>query len=398
MTSSFHTKTAAPVRTAMASIFQMLGIEYDFSGSPSFKVSLDCRDGDSVTVDASAYESGAVYHSQVVPPYSIAVPAGGGTLDADMSSGTAVMVASTIAITVPQPADGLTVAVPVGSTVWATVTTPGGVPKKLVAARTSNTQITVSSAGSGYGALLESAGVVGTLAPFTGHVSGKVDVTLANAVGDRLGVVVDTEHGTPGVLSVKRVNGTTVRIESWPEPLSLTDTLVAGTKTSTMSNAVGDLIAVNVQAAAGTAGDRYSIKRVSDTEVKITSHVDPVAATGTLVAGTIDITLANAVGDKLSVALVADNAGTPGVLSVKRKSATEVTVESWLAATGLEVLDVSSVSVTNNGPAVSADTSTMRLWVMGTTLGCADVSDVKAYNFGQAGHETSTVRWAVVRP
>lgn len=170
----------------------------------------------------------------------------GNALDAssDVTTGTATLVASTVDVTVTAPPDGAA-AVPVGSLVYATVTTAAGKPKLLSAVRLSDTQIRISSTGSGYGALLESAGVAATL-----------------------------------------------------------------------------------------------------------------------VAGTVDATLANVVGDRLSVALVTP-AGTPGVLSVKRKSATEVTVESWLAGAGIEVLDT---------------------------------SDVKVYNFGQAAQETSLVRWAVVRP
>lgn len=169
----------------------------------------------------------------------------GNALDAasDVTIGTATLVASTVTVTVPAPATG--VAVPVGSTVYATTTTPAGVAKLLSAVRLSNTQILVSSLGSGFAALAAASGV-----------------------------------------------------------------------------------------------------------------------TGVLVAGTLDTLLANVVGDQLAVILTAAG-GTPGVLSVKRKSATEVTVESWLAGVGLEVLDTSTY---------------------------------KVFNFGQPGHDTSLIRWAVVRP
>lgn len=76
----------------------------------------------------------------------------------------------------------------------------------------------------------------------------------------------------------------------------------------------------------------------------------PPSASGALVSGTKDLTLDNAVGDRLSVLLTVSG-GTPGVLSVKRKSATEVTVQSWLAATGIQASDTSTVTVYNYGPA-----------------------------------------------
>jgi hypothetical protein len=72
----------------------------------------------------------------------------------------------------------------------------------------------------------------------------------------------------------------------------------------------------------------------------------PPSASAALVSGTKDITLANAVGDLLMVALVTSG-GTPGVLSVKRKSDTEVTVQSWLSGTGIQTLDTSTVKVYN---------------------------------------------------
>lgn len=82
----------------------------------------------------------------------------------------------------------------------------------------------------------------------------------------------------------------------------------------------------------------------ADLKVKVNG---PTSATGTLVAGTKDIALVNAAGDHLVVVAGAANGGTPGVLSVKRKSGTEVTVQSWLAGTGLQAADVSDVTVYN---------------------------------------------------
>jgi len=234
---TFHSGTAAPVRTLVSSIFQMLGLTYDLSRSPSFRVVIDCPDGVGLAVTPSQYEGGPPFRTIQVPPTALQVPSGGGTLDKDVSEGTTTLVASTKDVTVDCPT---------GSTVYAAVTTGAGKTKQLTAARVDDSTIRISSPGDGYAALLESAGVAGTL-----------------------------------------------------------------------------------------------------------------------VAGTTDIALANVAGDRLAVVMEDDNGGTPGVLSVKRKSNTEVTVESWVDGTGVQALDV---------------------------------SDVKVYNFGQKGHETSVVRWAVVRP
>jgi len=69
-------------------------------------------------------------------------------------------------------------------------------------------------------------------------------------------------------------------------------------------------------------------------------------APGVLVAGVKDIALPNSVGDILGV-IVAVPGGTPGVLSVKRKDANTVTVQSWLAGTGIQVADTSTVIAIN---------------------------------------------------
>lgn len=71
----------------------------------------------------------------------------------------------------------------------------------------------------------------------------------------------------------------------------------------------------------------------------------PASVEGTLVSGTKDLTLANVAGDRL-VVLLKTSGGTPGILSVKRKSDTEVTVESW-TTDGLQDADTSTVTVYN---------------------------------------------------
>lgn len=235
------------------------------------------------------------------------------------SVGTATLVASTVTVTLPIDNEG-NPQVPAGSTVIAMVETPGGNVKQLSAVRDDDTHITISSGGDGYAALLESAGVSDTL------VAGTKDLTLANAAGDRLSVVKTADGGTPG--------------------------------------------------------DLYTVVRKSDTEVTVKSWTIPVASSATaLVAGTKDIALVNAVGDKLTVRETASGGTAADHFSVKRKSGTEVTVQAHDSAGDFVDSNTSTVIVTNDGPATSADTST-----------------VKVYNFGQKAHETSTVTYAVIRP
>jgi hypothetical protein len=78
--------------------------------------------------------------------------------------------------------------------------------------------------------------------------------------------------------------------------------------------------------------------------------VDPTSARGTLVLGTKDIALASAATDRLCVVRSASR-GTEGELSVVRKDATTVTVNAWVGGTGIEVLDLSDVTVYNFGAA-----------------------------------------------
>lgn len=113
----------------------------------------------------------------------------------------------------------------------------------------------------------------------------------------------------------------------------------------------GQLASVKVTTGGQGLGQAARASGIASESMRATL-VEPTFVTGTLVAGTKDITLANAAGDRLSVLLVTAG-GTPGVLSVKSKSATEVTVQSWLAGTGLEELDTSVVKVYNFGQASS---------------------------------------------
>lgn len=155
-------------------------------------------------------------------------------------------------------------------------------------------------------------------------------------------------------------------------------TLVASTKTLTVpapasgekAVPVGSIVLATVVTPGGTV-KQLSAVRASDTTITVSSPGSGYGAllasagvNSTLVAGAKDIALANIAGDQLAVILKTAH-GTPGVLSIVRKDNATVTVQSWLAATGIQALDI---------------------------------SDVTVFNFGQAADETSTFNWVVIRP
>lgn len=205
---SFSSDTAVEVQNLFETIFNALGeTDLDLSGSAAFKMAVETLDGKSVSYRITPLDKGFAHRPKMVLAENLDIPQSGGA-DFDGEAGTAILVASTVDVTVPDPADGGD-AVPVGSTIYATVTSSGGVPKLLSAVRVDESTIRISSPGSGFGALLASAGVDGTL------VSGTVDILLSSAALDQLAVVLKTSGGTPGVLSVKRKSATEVTVQSW---------------------------------------------------------------------------------------------------------------------------------------------------------------------------------------
>ena len=178
----------------LQTIATSFGSDINLADSTTFDMQLRCTDGQNISMKVTPLYQG--FSVKVSPTSSLTVPASGGaTLDGVY--GTAVMVASTIDVTVTAPSDG-EVAVPVGALVYATVTTPGGATKKLSAVRKDNSTITISSAGSGYANLLESAGVAGT------NVAGTCTVSLANVAGDRLCVAEVSTGGTAADQRISR--------------------------------------------------------------------------------------------------------------------------------------------------------------------------------------------------
>lgn len=159
-----------------------------------------------------------------------------------------------------------------------------------------------------------------------------------------------------------------------------TTTLVASTKTVTVDAPAdgvtpvpaGSTVYATVTTPAGVTRVLSAV-RASDTTITISSPGSAYkavtladnGATGVLVAGTVDVTLDNAVGDLLSVRESVAGGTAAAGFSVKRKNATEVTVFAHKADGSVETLNTSTVQV---------------------------------FNHGTAATETSLVRWAVVRP
>lgn len=207
MTTTFNARTGTRIKNLMELISDALGVDIDLADSASFKAVLESRDGDSITLRVTPLDQGLAMTSSVISDGEIVLPASGAP-DVDASSGTATLVASTVDVTVTTPAHS--VAVPAGSTVYATVTTGAGKTKLLSAVRLSDTQIRISSPGSGYGAVLSSAGVNGTLVAGT-----KSDIALANVAGDLLAVKETTPGGAAADhFSVVRVDNSNVKVQA----------------------------------------------------------------------------------------------------------------------------------------------------------------------------------------
>lgn len=113
-------------------------------------------------------------------------------------------------------------------------------------------------------------------------------------------------------------------------------------------------------------------------DIGIKVNGKPASATGTLVAGTKTLTLANASGDLLSVKAGAANGGTPGNLHVRRSNDTTVIVESY-TSDGIQDLDVSDFTVYVNGGPVTHRVAPGGVWAtaMPVAAGGAPVASLK---------------------
>ena len=203
MTATLSSSNPAKLNSFLETIAQILGVDITLLEG-NFKLEFQAiGSGNELYAVLRPGAGGPSQIERLIKTAALVIPETD-ALDADTVSGTTTLVASTKDVAI---AGG----VPVGSSVYAIATTPAGKHKPLTAVRKDADEITISSAGDGYAALLDSAGVSGAL------VAGvKADLALANVAGD--------------------------------------------------------LLAVKETAAGGDAADHFSVVRVSDTEVKAQAH------------------------------------------------------------------------------------------------------------------------------
>lgn len=194
-------------------IASLLGVQVDLSQWSGWKLTIESPTGQGAQARLQPRGPGAGGPTLIerwIEDSAFVVPAGTTqVIDAGIESGaSSALVASTLDIVVPNAEDG-SAGCPVGSLVYATVASAAGKPKLLAAVRKDDNTITVSSSGSGFGAVLDSAGVSGTC------VASTVDIALANVAGDQFTIKETTPGGTAADhFSAFRVNDTTVRVQA----------------------------------------------------------------------------------------------------------------------------------------------------------------------------------------
>lgn len=202
MTATLSATNPAKLNSFLETIAQVLGVDITLLEG-NFKLEFQSiGNGDELYAVLRPGAGGPSQIERLVKAAALVIPETD-AIDADTVSGTTTLVNSTKDVTI-------TGGVPVGSAVYAIATTPAGKHKSLAAVRKNATEITISSAGDGYAALLDSAGVSGTL------VAGvKSDFALANAAGDLLAVMQTAAGGAAADhFSVVRVNDTTVKAQA----------------------------------------------------------------------------------------------------------------------------------------------------------------------------------------
>lgn len=202
MANAFNSGTAPKIQNLLETIAQVTGKDINLANSKSFRTVLESSDGVTLNMRVFPLDQGSVTQLTGRAAADLTIPTSGGA-DLDGVTGTSTLVASTKDITI---AGG----VPVGSVVVATVDAAAGQPKTLTAVRKNATEITVSSAGSGYGPKAATDGVSGTL------VAGeKADIALANVAGDLLAVRLVTTGGVAADhFSVVRVSDALVKVQA----------------------------------------------------------------------------------------------------------------------------------------------------------------------------------------
>jgi hypothetical protein len=405
MAITFNSGTAPNIQTFVETIYQMLGqTALDLSHSASFKLELVSLNGTDLTARLSPLDQGAnPTKVKITLPSNVVVPTGG-PADLDGAYGSAVMANSTVDVTVPAPAFGGD-AVPTTALLTAWQTTEGGVVKPLDVYRVDASTIRICSKGKSFVSPIDCDAQLGIC------VAGTIAVTMNEtaAVGDLIHVEEVTAGGAAaGHFSGYRSGASAITVFA--------------------HDAAGALVAGNT-----------STVRITKFPVASTSSKN--TATGTLVAGAVDIALANVAGERLVVKAVTAAGTAANHFVAFRKNDTTVTVQAVTAAGGLQTANTSLVRVYNMGLvdcvtgtlvagtkdilcAVTAGDvmSVKEVTAAGGAAACYSVnrknatevtvnaqnaagalvntstSIVRVYNFKTAAVETSTVRWTVIRP
>lgn len=404
MAITWNAGTSGKIRTLIGTVWQMLGqSNLNLANSASFRMVLESRNGDDLYAQVIPLDKGVTPDPvKITNPVTLVTPSGGAA-DIDGAYGTAALVNSVVSVTVPSPSEG-GAAVPDTALLLAWPTIPAGVVAPLNVWKTSDTTIKISSKGktfapAGDADTKNQALVAGTAAITMNEAVATTDLIFVEQVsaggdaanhysGYRSGANAITVFAHTAAGAAVAGNTATVRVHKVPASsnsrVSATGTLVAGTADIALANTAGDRLVVEQVTAGGTAANHFCAVRkdastvtvfavtvagakqaLNTSAVRVWNLGAPDCVTGTLVAGTLDVAMASTAGDLFVVREITAGGGAAACYSANRKSATEVTLNAQTAA----------------GALVATSTSVVRV-----------------YKVGQANVDTSTVRWAVIRP
>ena len=303
MANKYHANVGARVRGLFNSIAERLGIEMDFSFSPSFKVELTSgEDGQSVSVRGSPIGQGwnnpfgtedDGHNPRITTPVISEASIKAALASLESADGVAATLVSGVISTVAL--------VNVAGDVLFATTAADGMPTGIVrVTRVSDSLVQVEE-------MFEPLTATDTLAAGVNAA-----IPLVNAAGDWLAVEEVTAGGDPANhFSVNRIsnalvnveahdaagavlatNTSVVRVINWGQVVdTVQGTLVAGTLTPTLPNAVGDRLIVEQVSAGGDAADHFSVFRAGANTVTVFAHdaAGAVVATNTSVVRVVNM-------------------------------------------------------------------------------------------------------------
>lgn len=401
---SWNSGTAPNIQTFIETIYQMMGqSSLDLAKSSSFKLVLESRNGMDLTAQMFPLDQGInPTKVKITLPSSLSVPTGG-PADIDGAYGTGTLANSTVDITVPTPSEG--VAVPSTAVLLAWQTSEAGIPQPLDVYRVDSSTIRVCSKGKSFRSPVdcdtqEGVNVAGTVAITMNEAAAAGDLIHVEEVtaggdaaayysGYRSGASAITVFAHDAAGAKVAGNTATVRVHKFPvasssSKVTATGTLVAGTVDIALANVAGDRLVVKQLTAGGTAANHFQCYRVNDTTVRV--HAQTVA--GALQnANTSTVRVYNmGAPDCITTTLVAGTKDIPFVTTAGDLYAVKEITAGGGAAACYSANRKSASEVTinaQNAAGALVNTST---------------SVVRVYNFKAAAVETSAIRWMVIRP